>query len=237
MAWFDDNLLASGSNDQIIRLLSYNPELPVPCKTQGHLNIHNGTIRDIVFTGSTKLASGGAGDPVIKLTDCNTKQTVSVYSGHTDQILALLNVQHNVIASGSQDKTIKLWDLRQKSSFNTVELSGAALSLTATDNRLASSHLDGSCTIHDLFSLKPLATYNAHSDECRTLRFSPNGGRWLLSGSYDGSVCICDTGSLEWQQVGQHGDKVVQCRWHCRGDIFASTGADKMACFWILNDS
>lgn len=208
----------------------------------GEMNFHKGTIRDVIFTPEGHLVSGGAGDPAVMVSDCITKQVVTPLAGHTDQVLALDVVEDNVISSGSQDKTIKLWDLRQGKPFHTfnVDHPVTSLSVSKSRNEILSAHTDGSCTVHNLTSLNKLATYHPHTDECRSAKFCPRvieGGKeqWIVSGSYDGTVCLADTSSLEWQQIGEHSDKVVQCRWHCGGRVFVTTGADKKACFWTLS--
>lgn len=237
MAWLGDSLLASGSNDQTIKLLSHTPLSPSPCLPLGQLTFHNGTVRDLAFLPDGLLASGGAGDCALKIANCESKQLVSSYPGHTDQILTIAVVNETVIASGSQDKMVKLWDTRQKDCFHSLNFAHVVTALSSTSrsglSRLALSQTDGSCTIYDLRVLKTLGTIHPHTDECRTVRFDPNGA-WLLSGAYDGSMCLTAVDSLQWKEVAQRGDKVIQCRWHASGRLFASTGVDKKACFWSL---
>ena len=238
MAWYSDSLLASGSNDQTIRLLSYDPSSQLSLfTTLGQIKCHKGTVRDLTFTSDGLLVSGGVGDNLIKISNPETGQVVNTLYGHYDQILGLYAVRENTLASASQDKTVRLWDLRLGSSYATVKHPHPVTSVAANihRNQLASAQLDGSCMIHDLTTLEHIATYNAHSDECRTVRYSSfDQGRWLLSSSYDGTVCLADTKSWEWQQVAQHRNKVVQCRWHGTAPLFASTGADNRASFWRL---
>ncbi len=237
LAWLGDSLLASGSNDQTIKLLSHNPLSPSPCSPLGQLTFHNGTIRDLAFLPDGQLASGGAGDFALKLSDCNSQAIVSSFSGHTDQILTVTVVSDTVLATGSQDKTVRLWDTRQQDCFHSFNLAHVVTSVSSTSRssyyRLASAQVDGSCTIHDLRVWKPLGTIHPHSDECRTVMFGPRG-EWLLSGAYDGAICLMDMTSLEWKEVTQREEKVIQCRWHASGRLFASTGVDKKACFWAL---
>ena len=238
-AWWEDSLLASGSNDQKIRLLSYNPTSQTSvCSSLGQMRIHNGTIRDLTFTSDGFLVSGGVGDNLIKVSNPLTFQVTNTLFGHYDQILGLFVVKENIIASASQDKTVRLWDLRIGHAYASINLPHAVTSIAADThlNQLACAQLDGSCAVHDLNTLKLLSTYNAHTDECRTVRYSSSMGPspWLLTGSYDGTICLADTKTFEWQQVAQHGDKVIQCRWHGSETLFASTGADNKACFWRL---
>ena len=239
MSWWGDTLLASGSNDQTIRLLSYDPTSQITaCTPLGQMKIHKGTIRDLVFMPNGLLISGGVGDNIIKVSNPSTGQIVNTLFGHYSQIHGLYVVKENIIASASQDKTVKLWDLRMGQSYATIKLPHSVASVAANTytNQIASALLDGACAIHDLNTLKHISTYNAHSDECRTVRYSSSAGPspWLLTGSYDGTICVADTKTFEWQQVAQHTDKVVQCRWHMQS-MFASTGADNRACFWRLD--
>ena len=203
------------------------------------MRIHKGTIRDLVFTPDGLVVSGGTGDNIIKISNPSTGQVTNTLFGHYDQILGLFVMKENIIASGSQDKTVKLWDLRMGQACATIKLPQSVTSVATNThlNQIASAQLDGACVVHDLNTLKPVSTYNAHSDECRTVRYSSSTGpsQWLLTGSYDGTVCLADTKTFEWQQVAQHGDKVVQCRWHSSNQaMFASTSADNRACFWKL---
>lgn len=237
LAWLGDSLLVSGSNDQTIRLLSHRltSQASTPCTLLGQLKIHKGTVRDLAFTFNKLLISGGVGDNLIKISNPETFQVVNTLFGHYDQILGLYVVKENIIASASQDKTVKLWDLRLGQAFASIKHPHSVTSVAASTNlnQIASAQLDGSCVIHDLNTLKQISTYNAHSDECRTVRYSCfDQGQWLLSSSYDGTICLADTNTFEWQQVAQHRDKVVQCRWHGSAPLFASTGADNRACFW-----
>ncbi len=242
MTWWGDTLLASGSNDQSIRLLSYDPTSQnsdeTACVSLGQMKIHKGTIRDLVFTLEGLLVSGGVGDNIIKISNPSTGQIVNTLYGHFDQILGLYVVKENIIASASQDKSVKLWDLRMGQAYATIKHPHSVTSIATNTytNQIASALLDGACTVHDLNTLKPISVYNAHSDECRTVRYSSSSepSPWLLTGSYDGTICVADTKTFEWQQVAQHRDKVVQCRWRTQSALFASTGADNRACFWRL---
>lgn len=233
LAWLGDSLLASGSNDQTIKLLSYSSSSS-PCIPQGQLSVHNGTVRDLVFLPDGHLLSGGAGDSSLKLSDVHTERLIHSLVGHTDQILSVAIVSDTVIASGGQDKTVRLWDKRHSQCFHTIKTSHPVASLSAFNNHLAFSQVDGTCSVHDLQILKTVGTFHPHSDECRTVRYSPSG-QWLLTASYDKTVCVADAVSLEWREVGRHEDKVIQCRWHSGGRLLVSTGADKKACFWNLN--
>ena len=238
LAWCGDTLLASGSNDQTIRLLSYDSTSPMSKFTSlTQLKCHKGTVRDLTFTSDGLLLSGGIGNNLIKASNLATGQVVNTFYGHYDQIHSLSAVRENVLASASQDKTVKLWDIRQGMSFATIQLPHPVTSVAANVhlNQLACAQLDGSCVIYNLSTHRHVVTYNAHSDECRTVRYSTfDSGRWLLSSSYDGTVCLADTKTWEWQQVAQHRNKVIQCRWHSTAPVFASTGADNKASFWRL---
>ena len=236
LAWSGDTLLASGSNDHKLRLLAYDSTSESPCRPLGELNIHAGTIRDVAFTPGGLLVSGGAVDTGVKVSDVTSRQVVASLAGHTEQVLGVDVLEENLIVSGSQDKTVKLWDLRQCGPVWSVECVHPvnSLSVSPLGNEVVTSHSDGSCSVHTLSTASTQVTYHPHTDDCRSVRWSPGAGQWILSGSYDGTVCVCERGGVEWQQVGGHSDKVVQVRWHCGGSVFATTGADKRACFWAF---
>jgi WD40 repeat protein len=60
------------------------------------------------------------------------------------------------------------------------------------------------------------------------------GGRWLLTGGFDGSIGIVDA-RTGWRVAGvyrAHGDKVIQSRWHPGGVGFATSSADRTVRVW-----
>lgn len=239
LAWFRDTLLASGSNDKTISLLTNLPSSFEPkYKVQKPFPLHRGTIRDMLFTPDGLLVYGGGVSTEVQVTNIQTCQSVVSLAGHTDQVLALGVLPGGLLASSGQDKTVLLWDMRSRLPVSTLNLDMAVASLTSSGSELVTSHLDGSCAVHDLNTFKCLSTYKAHSKECRSVRYYPKSKEkqsWVLTGSYDKTVCLMDADSLQWTKLCQHDDKVIQCRWHPCGNIFASTGADKRACFWSIS--
>ncbi|XP_061042215.1 WD repeat-containing protein 47 isoform X3 [Eubalaena glacialis] len=171
-------LLATGSNDKYVKVLPFNAET---CNATGpdlEFSMHDGTIRDLAFmegpeSGGAILISAGAGDCNIYTTDCQRGQGLHALSGHTGHILALYTWSGWMIASGSQDKTVRFWDLRVPSCVRVV-----------------------GTTFHGTGDL---------------------------------------TKQLPIMVVGEHKDKVIQCRWHTQDLSFLSSSADRTVTLWTYS--
>lgn len=243
-------LLATGSNDKYVKVLPFNPD---SCNATGpdlEFSMHDGTIRDLAFmegpeSGGSILISAGAGDCNIYTTDCQRGQGLHALSGHTGHILTLYTWGGWMIASGSQDKTVRFWDLRVPSCVRvigtTLHGTGSAVASVAVDpsgRLLATGQEDSTCMLYDIKGGRIVQTYRPHSSDVRSVRFSP-GAHHLLTGSYDNKIIVSDlqgdlTKPLPQTVAAEHWDKVIQCRWHPHDRTFLSSSADRTAVLWAL---
>eukprot|EP00079_Xenopus_tropicalis_P024884 XP_012817953.1 PREDICTED: WD repeat-containing protein 47 [Xenopus tropicalis] len=244
-------LLATGSNDKYVKVLPFSAET---CNATGpdlEFSMHDGTIRDLAYmegpeSGGAILISAGAGDCNIYTTDCQRGQGLHALSGHTGHILALYTWSGWMIASGSQDKTVRFWDLRVPSCVRVIGTTfhgtGSAVASVAVDpsgRLLATGQEDSSCMLYDIRGGRMVQSYHPHSSDVRSVRFSP-GAHYLLTGSYDMKVKVTDlqgdlTKPLPIIEVGEHKDKVIQCRWHTQDLSFLSSSADRTVSLWTYN--
>ncbi|GAB1288020.1 WD repeat-containing protein 47 [Apodemus speciosus] len=260
-------LLATGSNDKYVKVLPFNAET---CNATGpdlEFSMHDGTIRDLAFmegpeSGGAILISAGAGDCNIYTTDCQRGQGLHALSGHTGHILALYTWSGWMIASGSQDKTVRFWDLRVPSCvrvvgttfhgtaidklyqiisvwFNERSSAVASVAVDPSGRLLATGQEDSSCMLYDIRGGRMVQSYHPHSSDVRSVRFSP-GAHYLLTGSYDMKIKVTDlqgdlTKQLPLMVVGEHKDKVIQCRWHTQDLSFLSSSADRTVTLWTYS--
>ncbi|XP_071801754.1 WD repeat-containing protein 47-like isoform X2 [Asterias amurensis] len=243
------NLIATGSNDKLIKLVRFDAH---KCNADGpdiDLTMHDGTVRDLVFqpesSHGTVLISGGAGDCNIYVTDCNQGQMVHAMAGHSGHVLSLYAWGAHMVVSGSQDNTIRLWDLRTPRCVQVIGTPGsdagkgtasATVCVDPSGRLLASGHEDNSCMLYDIHGGRIVQTYLKHKGEVRSARFSPKA-LYLLSGSYDGTVLTSDlqgdlTRPLPTAVAAEHNDKVIQCRWHPTDLTFLSSSADRTVTLW-----
>uniref|UniRef100_A0A3Q3A1G6 WD repeat domain 47b n=1 Tax=Kryptolebias marmoratus TaxID=37003 RepID=A0A3Q3A1G6_KRYMA len=241
-------LLATGSNDKYVKVLPFNADT---CNATGpdlEFSMHDGTIRDLAFmegpeSGGSILISAGAGDCNIYTTDCQRGQGLHALSGHTGHILTLYTWGGWMIASGSQDKTVRFWDLRVPSCVRvvgtTLHGSGSAVASVAVDpsgRLLATGQEDSTCMLYDIRGGRIVQSCRPHSSDIRSVRFSP-GAHHLLTGSYDNKIIVSDlqgdlTKPLPQTLAGEHWDKVIQCRWHPHDQTFLSSSADRTIVLW-----
>ncbi|XP_062515027.1 WD repeat-containing protein 47-like [Corticium candelabrum] len=252
MAWSPlDDVIATGSNDKAVKLMKFNCSHCTQSDAETTLTIHDGTVRDIAFISSTSLSllSGGAGNCAIHITDCSqTAQTIGHLIGHTDHVTSLYPWGEHMVASGSVDQYVRLWDLRAKQCFLVLGNgsdnhcpSSAVLSVCVSDdNRLLAAALEnGQILLYNIQAGRTMATIPVHASECRNVRFAPHTYD-VLSASYDSTLSLTNASPLLSDSrtnlvpycVAQHSDKVIQCRWHPNGIGFASTSADHTVKLW-----
>ncbi|KAL2725550.1 WD repeat-containing protein 47-like isoform X6 [Vespula squamosa] len=257
LAWTPDGqLMATGSNDKTVKLMRFNADtssLEGKCCQEVELTMHDATVRDLCFLEDTSnksslLISGGAGDCKIYVTDCTTGTPFQALSGHSGHILTLYNWGGAMFVSGSQDKTVRFWDLRTRGCVNMVTPATvpgsrvgspvAALCVDPSGRLLVSGHEDSSCVLFDIRGGRTVQCFKPHAADIRSIRFSPSA-YYLLTGGYDNKLVLTDlqgdlTMPLPSVVVAQHQDKVISGRWHPTEFSFLSTSADKTATLWAL---
>eukprot|EP00993_Chasmostoma_nieuportense_P000186 NODE_116_length_3099_cov_33.815612_g109_i0.p1 GENE.NODE_116_length_3099_cov_33.815612_g109_i0~~NODE_116_length_3099_cov_33.815612_g109_i0.p1 ORF type:complete len:583 (-),score=122.06 NODE_116_length_3099_cov_33.815612_g109_i0:145-1893(-) len=130
-------------------------------------------------------------------TSCQT-----VLQGHTTNVkcLAFVGADHSMLASGSSDNTVRVWDLTPH-----PHTQGAAhITLTGHTSRvwevacgpntkLASASGDGTVKVWDYRdSAAPLATYSGHQGDVYSVSYHPSSNK-LGSGGYDATARLWDT--------------------------------------------
>jgi len=248
------DIIATGSNDKTIKILPFRGDGNPGPETE--LTMHDGTVRDVCFVqdgggggggGQPLLISGGAGDCKIYVTDTATATPFQALSGHTGHILSLYTWGGCVFVSGSQDRTVRFWDLRTRGCVNVITpvatstKPGSAVASVTVDpsgRLLVSGHEDSLCCLYDIRGSRSIQCFRPHTSDVRTIRFSPSA-YYLLSGGYDNQLVLTDlqgdlTLPLPSVRVAAHADKVVCARWHPKHFSFLSASADRTCTLWAL---
>jgi F-box/WD-40 domain protein MET30 len=107
---FDDNVLLSGSYDATVKVwdIHTGEELRT-------LKGHTSGIRCLQFDDSGKLMTGSL-DSTIRLWNWQTGEMLRVFNAHSDGVITL-HYTSRYVASGSRDRTIRVWDSKIKETF------------------------------------------------------------------------------------------------------------------------
>lgn len=190
----DNRWLASGGNSGEIKLWDVNTGREIYGEAHPREIIHT-----VAFSPEGKwLAAAGTGQ-VIHLLEPSTKQTRSL-SGHTGEITGIAFIPNSsLLASGSTDKTIRIWDVDKGTLVTTFpELSDQinAIAVNRDGTALAAGTAD-----HKIELIKLTAGAGSdsrllagHTGEIFALAFSRDG-RFLASGGSDHQVKLWNSGS------------------------------------------
>jgi glucose repression regulatory protein TUP1 len=100
----------------------------------------------------------------------------------------------NIIASGSGDRTVKLWDIQTSSNILTLDLPDGVVSVALSHQYIAAGSLDNSVMIWDFSNgtlVKRLDGADGHRNSVYSVAFSPDG-KSLISGSWDKTIKMWD---------------------------------------------
>ncbi|MEG4632638.1 WD40 repeat domain-containing protein [Microcoleus sp. AR_TQ3_B6] len=141
------------------------------------------------------------------------------------------------LASGSYDKTIKLWDITTGKEIRTLQghsSSVNSVSFSPDGKTLASGSVDNTIKLWDITTGKEIRTLQGHSNSVRGVSFSPDG-KTLASGSYDKTIKLWDiTTGKEIRTLQGHSSSVNSVSFSPDGKTLASDSDDKTIKLWDI---
>ncbi|MCC5658291.1 serine/threonine protein kinase [Nostoc sp. XA010] len=164
--------------------------------------------------------------------------TLTGHSGTFSSVNALaISPDGYTLASASDDKNIKLWDLNTKKVLaNLLGHSQAVKSVTfSPDGKiLATASNDKTIKLWQVETLKEICTLLGHAHAVKSVAFSPDG-QILASGSWDKTIKLWDVNTgREICTIAGHQLKVNSVAFSPQGQLLASASYDRTIRLWQI---
>ncbi|CAO3664214.1 unnamed protein product [Rhizopus microsporus] len=215
MNWsHNDNWMVTGDHSGVIKYWQSN--MSNLKMFQGHKE----AIRDLTFAPS------------------DTRTEEKALSGHGWDVKCVdWHPYKALLASGSKDNLIKLWD--PKTAKNITTLHGhkntvLALQWNQNGNWLVTAGRDQLVKVYDIRTMKELQIFRGHKKEICSAKWHPQHERLLATGGSDGSLMFWIVGQDQpaGEQETAHESNVWSLDWHPVGHILVSGSNDHTTRFW-----
>lgn len=132
--------------------------------------------------------------------DIQSRTIRNTFSGHDQDIYSLDFARNgHIIASGSGDRTVRLWDIETSSNLLVLSIEDGVTTVAISPDTkyVAAGSLDKSVRVWDIATgnlVERLEGADGHKDSVYSVAFAPNG-RDLVSGSLDKTIKMWELAS------------------------------------------
>jgi WD40 repeat protein len=158
------------------------------------------------------------------------------FKGHTGLVFTVaFSPKGDVLATGSFDNTVKLWDFKSGKEKLTLKGHTApvySVAFSPDGTMIASASQDKTIRVWNPNDGKLIKELKGHGEIVDTVAFSPDS-KTLASGSADKSVRLWDPKEgKELKNLGQHKESVYSVAFSPNGNFLASAGNDGFIKVW-----
>ena len=196
--------LASGSDNLSVKLWDISTGRCI--KT---LQGHTGRVYSVAFSPDGQTLASGSHDQTVRCWDTSTGLCLKTLRGHSNRVMSVtfsprvspeaelhrqLAPQGTMLASGSDDFSVKLWDASTGECLSTLQEHGSrvwSVAFSPQGTTLASGSDNQTVKLWDVGTGECLNTLQGHGSRIWSVAFSPQGTT-LASGSDDLSVKLWD---------------------------------------------
>eukprot|EP00557_Chaetoceros_sp_GSL56_P012728 CAMPEP_0176481678 /NCGR_PEP_ID=MMETSP0200_2-20121128/2957_1 /TAXON_ID=947934 /ORGANISM="Chaetoceros sp., Strain GSL56" /LENGTH=301 /DNA_ID=CAMNT_0017877917 /DNA_START=176 /DNA_END=1081 /DNA_ORIENTATION=+ len=238
----DGECLASASFDMTCLLWNATGN----CENINVLRGHKNAVLDVKWSMDGEHIVTASADKIVAWWDGNTAERTKRFMGH-EGIVNKVDTSHvspKLVASASDDGTVKVWDARVKGATTTLDCqyptTSVAFGLDA--HVVYSAGIDNCITAWDLRIHDKSMMIKAHADTITCLSLHPKGTH-LLSNSMDGTMKSWDIrpfvpdGNKRHCKTflgGTHNAEkgLLNCSWSSDGNMVTGGSADKVVHIW-----
>ncbi len=240
----EGEILASGSYDQSVKL--WNVRTYQCVKTwQGYSN----QALSVTFSPDGQTLVSGGHDQKVRLWDIKTGRVVKILHEHTNWVFSVAfspippppqigGGKREILASGSGDKTIKIWDVKTGKVIRTLwghEATVRSIAFSPDTPILASGSEDRTIRLWNVNSGKAWKTLQGHQAEVWSIAINPNGNM-LASASFDSTVKLWDMHTGEYlKTLNGHESWVWSIAFNPDNRTLVSASADQTIRIWDIN--
>ncbi|KAG9494388.1 hypothetical protein GDO78_001962 [Eleutherodactylus coqui] len=203
-------LLATGGMDRRVKLWEVIGD---KCEAKGSLTGSNAGITSIEFDSAGSYLLAASNDFASRIWTVDDYRLRHTLTGHSGKVLSAKFLLDNArIVSGSHDRTLKLWDLRNKVCIKTVFAGSSCNDIVCTEQCVMSGHFDKKIRFWDI---------------------SPDG-RYVAGGSAEGTLYFWNvmTGKMEKILGKQHSSSINAVAWSPSGAYVVSVDKGSKGVLW-----
>jgi len=232
--------IASAGFDRMIYLWNVYGD----CENFAALKGHSGSILDMHYTSNGDYLVTCSSDKTIALWDYETGAKVKKFKGHNSFVNSCCPARRGpeLVVSGSDDCTVKLWDSRKKTAIQTFQNTYPVTAVCFNDNssQIMSGGIDNIIKVWDLRKNDVMFKMSGHTDTPTGFRLSPDGS-FLLTNAMDNTVRIWDIRAFAPAErclklfTGVHHNfekNLLKCAWSPDGRYISAASADRFVYVW-----
>lgn len=238
------DILVSGSGDGTAKLWDWHTHTCIRT-----LHGHTNEVCCVAFNADARTLACVSLDQTLKLWDCRTGKCLKTWYGHTDWALPVAfspiysttslsqGSKREILASGSNDKTVRLWDLQTgecvaKLPGHTDFIYGIAFSRDG--QILGTGSTDSSVRLWNVDRKQCFQVLQGHTDWVYAVAFHPDG-QTVASGSADCTLKLWDISSGQClKNLTGHTDKILGIAFSPDGKMLVSASVDNSIKLWDI---